>query len=203
MTTLTKASGRNSVGIRTRIRKVALEYARFYFRPDLAEQGADGLFALESDMRGSLEENGSVAATRMLWKDLEHRLGLDLHRGNFTETVPERIRAGAEPWRFRMHLFRSVYVDFTRLCLIYEKELERTALERLAQASDKNVLETLKDAEEVLNRAVKALSIGLSSISSTISEKCCFGKLVFRRAFQNFRHPTRSVVPFSISSIIR
>ena len=74
---------------------------------------------------------------------MERRLGLDTRH------------PGADPWRFRMHLFRAYYVDFTRRRLIYEKELERKALERLAQANDHNVLETLKEAEDILNRAVR------------------------------------------------
>ena len=127
----------------TNPRDVAIEYSRFFFHPDLAEQGADGLFALETDTRGSLEDNGSVAATLTLWKGMERRLGLDTRH------------PGADPWRFRMHLFRAYYVDFTRRRLIYEKELERKALERLAQANDHNVLETLKEAEDILNRAVR------------------------------------------------
>ena len=39
-------------------REVAVEYARFFFQPDQAEKGADGLFALESDTRGPLAEQG-------------------------------------------------------------------------------------------------------------------------------------------------
>ena len=38
-------------------REIAADYARFFFRPDLADMGADGLFGLENDMRGDLADN--------------------------------------------------------------------------------------------------------------------------------------------------
>ena len=122
-------------------RDVAIEYARFFFRPDLAEQGADGLFALESDTRGALEDNGTVSATLMLWKDLEGRLKSDK-------------KVGADSWRFRMHLFRAYYVDFTRRRLAYEKQLELKALEVLSLAEKKGISRVLGEAESILNRAV-------------------------------------------------
>ena len=147
----------------TNAREVAKDYARFYFRPDLAESGADGLFALESDTRGSLEENGSVSATLTLWKELEERLKSEIRKnpdktGSDVETQSrqafDNLRAGAEPWRFRMHLFRAYYVDFTRRRLIYEKQLEHQALNVLGQARENGVVRTLAAANQVLDRAV-------------------------------------------------
>ena len=117
-------------------RDVARDYARFYFRPDLCETGADGLFALESDTRGSLAENGSMGATFNLWKELEHRI----------------LKPGSN-WRFGMHLFRAYYAFFTRNRLLYENELERQALEILGRASSVGIPETLKEAREILEKA--------------------------------------------------
>ena len=147
----------------TNPREVAKEYARFFFRPDLAEMGADGLFALESDTRGALEENGSVAATLTLWKDLEEQLKSETRKeleksGSSVELhlldAIELLRAGAEPWRFRMHLFRAYYVDFTRRRLIYEKKLEQQALKQLGQAREIGVRRTLTAAKETLDLAI-------------------------------------------------
>ncbi len=121
----------------TNPREIARDYARFFFRSDLTEMGTDGLFALESDTRGPLAENGSIAATFLLWKELEHRLP----------------NPGSK-WRFRMHLFRAYYAYFTRNRLLYETELERQALEKLSQAGQRGVAEPLKEAREILERAV-------------------------------------------------
>ena len=118
-------------------RDVARDYARFFFRPDVTEAGADGLFALEADTRGSLAENGSIGATFRLWKELEKQLPT----------------AGSQ-WRFRMHLFRAYYTFYTRNRLLYENELERQSLEKLAEAGKVGVPQTLKAARDILERAV-------------------------------------------------
>jgi hypothetical protein len=117
-------------------RSVAIEYARFFFRPDVTEMGADGLFALEQDTRGALAENGAVGATFHLWSDLERRLS-----------------APGSKWRFGMHLMRAYYAYFTRNRLLYENDLERQALEKLKQANQLGVAQTLNEAREILARA--------------------------------------------------
>ncbi|WP_010586742.1 hypothetical protein [Schlesneria paludicola] len=117
-------------------RDIARDYARFFFRSDVAEEGADGLFALESDTRGPLAENGSMGATFTLWKDLE-----------------KRLPTSGSKWRFRMHLFRAYYAFFSRNRLLYENELERQALEKLVQVDKLGVKQTLQDARAILARA--------------------------------------------------
>ena len=122
-------------------REIAREYARFFFRSDLADLGADGLFGLENNTRGALADNGSIGATFLLWQELERRLPKENSN-----------------WRFRMHLFRAYYDFYTRERLIYETKLERHALELLNRDHD-SVLEMakvpsdLKDAREILGRA--------------------------------------------------
>ncbi len=118
-------------------REVAVEYARFFFQPDQAERGADGLFALESDTRGPLAEQGSVTATSLLWNELERQ-----------------IAAPGSSWRFTMHLFRAAYVDFTRRRLVNETALEHLALAKLAEANSVGVPQTLAAAREILQRAI-------------------------------------------------
>ena len=139
-------------------REVAKEYARLFFRPDSADLGADGLFALESDTRGALEENGSVAATLMLWKELERR-----------------IQDAGSSWRFQMHLFRAYYVDFTRRRLIYEKELEAQALESLKSTSEVGVIQALTNARNILDCAITQ-----PVDSETIKKLNAFGEKLFQ-----------------------
>ena len=118
-------------------REIAFDYARFFFRSDLVEMGADGLFALESDTRGAVAQNGSIGATFQLWKELE-----------------KRLPAPGSKWRFDMHLCRAYYAYFTRNRLIYENELERLALKKLEEVNKSNIVQIQKEAREILERAV-------------------------------------------------
>lgn len=120
----------------TNPRDVAKEYARFFFGSDVAETGADGLFALESNMRGSLEQNASISAAFLLWKEMERLVPDDKSR-----------------WRFRMHLFRACYDQYTRARLIYEAKLEKRCLAILGNAKTIGVRTALNDARETLDQA--------------------------------------------------
>ncbi|HEY0981029.1 hypothetical protein [Schlesneria sp.] len=117
-------------------RRVAEEYARFFFRSDLAQVGADGLFSLETNLRGALAENGSIEGALRLWQELERGI----------------VTAGS-PWRFQMHLFRAYYDAYTRKRLLYETDLERQALAKLAESSHSDVLSTISAARQILERA--------------------------------------------------
>lgn len=121
-------------------REIAIEYARYFFRPDLAEPAADALFALESDWRGSLAENSSVDGTLLLWQRLE-----------------DRLPAGKRDWRFDMHLMRAYYDAYTRHRLLYETDLEKEALAALGEAGRRGVAPALGTAREILNRATTRL----------------------------------------------
>ena len=117
-------------------RQVAEEYARFFFHHDVAKLGADGLFSLETNLRGALADNGSITATLQLWKELE-RL----------------VTAAGSSWRFRMHLLRAYYDAYTRQRLLYESELEGQALLKLKEASKTDVASAIRDARQILERA--------------------------------------------------
>ena len=99
------------------VREIAKDYARFYFRPDLANAGADALLALETNWRGPLATNGSVSSTIILWELLASQLG---------DTSAN--------WRFEMHLMRAFYDAYTRQRLLNETRLEQEALAILAKA---------------------------------------------------------------------
>ena len=117
-------------------RDIAIEYARYFFRPDLAEPAADALFALETNWRGSLTENGAVDGTLLLWQRLE-----------------DKLAAANRDWRFDMHLMRAYYDAYTRHRLLYETALEKDALGALGEAGSSGVAMALDNAREILNRA--------------------------------------------------
>jgi hypothetical protein len=118
-------------------REVAVEYARYYFRPDLAEAGADGLLALESNLRGGILTNGSVDGTLLHWQGLERKLA-GIHTN----------------WRFDLHLFRAYYDAYTRQRALYEQQLEQQTLAKLGEAPKIGPAAAIEAARGVLNRAV-------------------------------------------------
>ena len=99
------------------VRDILIEYARFFFAPDVAESAADGMLALEKNWIGSLRDNGGVEATLALWEGLERRA--PQLEGN---------------WRWQMCLVRAVYDAYTRHRLIHETALEQEANASLAEA---------------------------------------------------------------------
>ncbi len=112
------------------VRQVLVEYCRLHFGPQVAEEGADGILALERNWRGSLEANGGVEATLRYWQGLEKR-GVDA--GN---------------WRWQMCLLRANYDAYVRRRSMQDAALELEANAILAQA---------KDAETAMTAAMKVL----------------------------------------------
>jgi hypothetical protein len=118
-------------------RDVAVEYARYFFRPDLAQAGADGLLALEVNLRGGIINNSSVDGTLLAWQQLERKLA-----GTRTN------------WRFNLHLLRAYYDAYTRQRAIYEQGLEKEALAKLGEAPRVGPDHAVAGAHEILNRTL-------------------------------------------------
>jgi hypothetical protein len=116
-------------------REILIEYARFFFAPEVAETAADGMLALERNWIGSLRDNGSVDATLALWTGLEKQA--PALEGN---------------WRWQMCLVRAVYDAYTRHRLIYESALEEEANAKLADATTKGSQAAMAAATAVLRR---------------------------------------------------
>jgi hypothetical protein len=120
-------------------RDILVEYARLHFSPELAEEIADGIFALERNWRGPLDANGSVEGTLRLWRELERRTpGL---AGN---------------WRWQMCLLRAEFDAYVRRRLIQDRRLESEANAVLAQAGAVGSTSAIERASGVLNQAVSA-----------------------------------------------
>ncbi len=120
---------------KTDVREVLMDYARLFFRSDLAEEIADGILSLEKNWEGPLKSNGSVRATYKLWNALEAE-------------VPEL----KENWRWQLCQLRSTYDDYTRDRLIYESELEKKANEIMATSERTGSDRSMKKAMDVLNQ---------------------------------------------------
>ncbi len=99
------------------VREILVEYARFFFQEDVAEEAADGILALEKNWEGPLALNGSVPATLRLWQDLERR-------------APQ-LRSS---WRWQMCLVRAYYDAHLQARLRFERRQEERANEILLRA---------------------------------------------------------------------
>ncbi len=117
-------------------RGILIEYARFFFGPDVAEPVADGILALEKNWEGPLVNNGAVDGTLALWQRLE----------------AENTRL-KDDWRWQLCLLRAYYDAYTRHRQIYETALEEEANEVLAQARTRGPDAAMDAALATLNRA--------------------------------------------------
>ncbi len=120
------------------VRDMLIQYSRFHFGANVAEEMADGLLGLENNWCGSLAQNASVDGVLTLWQRLE-------------KSHPKLLKN----WRFQQHLMRAYYDAYTRHRLIYESQLEREAMQILEQASELGANTSTLLAEKMLNQAVE------------------------------------------------
>ena len=121
------------------VRDVLVEYARCFFRPDLAERAADGLLAFETNLAGPLAQNGAVEGNYDLWSGLDASAP-DL-RGN---------------WRWRMYQFRAAYDAYTHRRLLRETRLEQEVNAALDTADKIGADAAMKQALDIYRRVETA-----------------------------------------------
>ena len=119
------------------VRDILVDYARVYFKPELAEDVADAILALEKNWHGPLIENGAVEGTWLTWHELEGR-------------APQL----AANWRWQMCLMRANYDALVRHRLIAESALEERANAAMADAASTGADAATKRAAAILNQAV-------------------------------------------------
>jgi hypothetical protein len=118
------------------LRDGLIEYCRLFFRPDLAERAADGIYALEQNWAGPLATNGGVESTLMLWQELD-RLAPELR----------------DNWRWQMCQLKANYDAYVRARLIHEQKLELEANDALAEATTLGSDTAMKNALAALAKA--------------------------------------------------
>ena len=87
------------------------DYARFFMGPDFTEAAAQGIVALENNMRGPAIANEGIDRTLQQWQRMERNASPGLLQSP----------------RFQMCLIRAYFDAYTKRRLIYEKELEQEA----------------------------------------------------------------------------
>ena len=126
------------------------DYARLFISPDYTETVAQGIVALENNLKGPLPVNGGVAVTLQQWQDMERNASPQV-LGNF---------------RFQMNLLRAYYDAYIQRRLLYESELEQKAKGALMDAGKTGSVEAFRKAREILDEAVN------NPVQPAIRQRC-------------------------------
>jgi len=118
------------------VRKIIVEYCGFFFGTRVAEEAADGIFALEQNWDGPILGNNVIGETLSSWKKME------------TEN-PQL----AGNWRWQQLVMRAYYDAYIQERLVYEKNLEAEAYGILAKAKTIGADEAMKEALIHLKKA--------------------------------------------------
>jgi hypothetical protein len=100
------------------VHETIVDYCRFFFGPDVAQDAADGIFALEQNWVGPLLGNKIVAKTLSSWRKMENE-------------NPQL----AKNWRWQQLIMRAYYDAYIQDRLTYEKKLEKEAYKILEKAA--------------------------------------------------------------------
>ena len=118
------------------VHDIIFEYCHFFFGPEVAEESAKGIFALEQNWVGPVLGNNVIAETLTLWQKLETQ-------------HPELT----ENWRWQQLVMRAYYDAYIQERLTYEKSLESKAYEILANADTIGAEKAVSDALVYLGKA--------------------------------------------------
>ncbi|WP_028668302.1 alpha-glucuronidase family glycosyl hydrolase [Runella zeae] len=113
------------------------DYARLFFGPNYQESIAQGIVALENNLKGPLVTNEGIYRTLTQWQTIEKSAPLSLLQNP----------------RFQMGQIRAYYDAYTRRRLLYENELEQQARDALRMASATNISASLQEAKSTLQKA--------------------------------------------------
>jgi len=112
------------------------DYCRFFFGPELAKNGANGIFALEQNWVGPIRKNGGIEIAFEYWQKLE-------------KENPQL----AGNWRWQMLVTHAYYDVYQRRRKIYEESLEKEANQILATAPEIGSEKAMNQALELVNQA--------------------------------------------------
>ncbi|WP_162418792.1 hypothetical protein [Cyclobacterium roseum] len=137
---------------------IVREYTRFFFGAELAEEAAQGIFALEDNWDGPILENPAIEETLAWWKRLEAE-NPDL-AGN---------------WRWQQLLMRAHYDGYIKKRLAFEKRLEAEAYAILAKADSIGADQAMEQALQQLQKAET------EPVSQDLKEKViAYGEMLFQ-----------------------
>ncbi len=121
------------------LREILTDYARFFFRPGLAEDAADAILGLEQNWEGPAMDNGGVTGTLREWERLAGEM-------------ENELKGEDANWRLQMKLFRATIDAYARYRLIYEQGLEEEACAAILEHID-DPARAMEAAEAILEQA--------------------------------------------------
>jgi len=116
-------------------KSILTDYSRFFIGDGMADDFANGLFALEQNWRGPLAGNRQVDVTLAQFKDMERR-----------GTPQQRLN-----WRFQEGLYRAYYDAYVHSRLLTENRQEEMAMAALSTAKRKGSLRAMEEAQSILD----------------------------------------------------
>ncbi|MBI0398662.1 hypothetical protein [Cyclobacterium marinum] len=139
-------------------KEIIMEYSRFFFGEEVAEEATEGIFALEKNWDGPIISNDAIKKTLELWKRLE-------------VDNPQL----AENWRWQQLVMRAYYDAYIKDRLVFEKGLEAEAYKILARAETIGADEAMHDALQQLKKATTEM------VSQDLKEKAfVYGEKLFQ-----------------------
>ncbi len=126
------------------------EYARYFIGPGYTDNIAQGLMALEQNLRGPLIANPNVQRTLQQWQDME-------------KYAPQNVLANP---RFQSGLIRAYFDAYIQRRLIYETSIERQARNILENAESTMSYIAISDARNTLSQAIE------KPVSPELKERC-------------------------------
>lgn len=115
------------------------DYVRYFISADLTGEIAQGIMALEENLRGPLLANDGVVRTLHQWQAIE-------------KNAPDEVLSN---YRFQMGLIRAYYDAYQYRRLIYETDLEQQARDALSAAPLSGSSNALNKAREILSQSWK------------------------------------------------
>ena len=139
-------------------KEIIMEYSRFFFGEEVAEEATEGIFALEKNWDGPIISNDAIKKTLELWKRLE----------------VDNLQL-AENWRWQQLVMRAYYDAYIKDRLVFEKGLEAEAYKILARAETIGADEAMHDALQQLKKAT------IEMVSQDLKEKVfVYGEKLFQ-----------------------
>ncbi|MBZ0258436.1 hypothetical protein K8I31_20380 [bacterium] len=121
------------------VKDILRQYARYFIGEEYEEPFAQGLLSLETNWRAPLLTNRSVYTTLQQFQTME-------------KNASPKLRLN---WRFQQALYRAYYDAYTRKRLLYETELEESAMDMLRRADEIGAEAAMDNAQDILSQAVE------------------------------------------------
>jgi hypothetical protein len=102
------------------VHDVVGRYARYHFAPAAASAMQGALFGLEQNWLGDIGTNQRIASTLQLLQTAERLTSPNERRSN---------------WRLQMYLYRGYYDAYVQARFLHEQQIEKRAIQALANAS--------------------------------------------------------------------